>query len=473
MFARTRNDTPAPYHAATVRTGMFFADAVRRLMRLMIALTFDRVLFFRLICLVLLAAVVGVASTAHGQEEPAVGNEEVAERDTTTSSQGTPYTTDRSIAYHVLATPAYVVHGATRPVGWAVKYLEERYPALFLGRLPPRGGLPLVDIGGPIRVKVGALLYDNELFGSDHSVRVDGLYGSGNAFQFSGHYQWPRPLGAGTDLDLRGNVVSNPRNKFFLGGNESDRGADRTVFMRRQVDVSASIGVHPPGDRIGGQFEMTYEHVDVDKPDQRLVDLQRSGLRPVTMLTSKISLGIGKTLGKRRTYFGTELLGQFSYSHEVGGDRFRYGRYVAELRQYVPVLFFPKSRRLLLRARVEQVDPIFGGESVPFFQQPGLGGQTSLRGFRYNRFQDMGSFLLTAEYRYPIWSNLDGVLFVDAGQVMPELETVAVDRFHVSYGGGVHLLNSRGLSARLEIAGGAEGIQSILTVEPNFRRITR
>lgn len=439
----------------------------------MIALPFDRILSLRLLCLVVLVAILGGGRTAHGQEKSPPTPDETVERDTTASPQRSPYATDRSIVYHVLAAPAYVLHGATRPVGWAVTYIEDRYPALFEGRLPPRGGLPLVDIGGPVRVMVGGLLYDNELFGSDHQLRIDGLYGSGNAFRFSGHYTWPRPWGRGTGLDLRANMFSNPRSKFYLGGNASDRGPDRTVFLRRQVDISASIGVRPPGGRIGGQFEMSYQNVDVDKADQRLVDLQRSGLRPVTLVTSKISLGVGKTLGKRRTYFGTELLGQFSYSHEVGGDRFRYGRYVAELRQYLPVGFFPKSRRFLLRARVEQVDPLFGGESVPFFQQPGLGGQTSLRGFPYNRFQDTGSFLLTAEYRYPIWSNLDGVLFVDAGQVMPELEAVEIDRFHVSYGGGIHLLSSKGLSARLEIAGGPEGVFSILTVEPNFRRLTR
>lgn len=414
-----------------------------------------------------------MGATSQDQSEPMTAHDSsrAVRSDTTDQPNQTPYQTERGVVYHLLASPAYVLHGATRPVGWAVKYLENRYPNLFEGRLPPRGGLPLVDIGGPARVMVGGLLYDNELFGSNHQLQVDGLYGSGNAFRFSGHYHWPTPVGPGTDLDLRAHVFSNPRSKFYLGGNASDRRRDRTVFVRRQADVSASVAVHPPDDLIGGQLQMRYEHFDVDKAEQRLVDLQRSGLRPVTLVTSTISLGVGKTLGKRRPYFGTELLGQLSYSHEIGGDRFRYGRYAAELRQYLPVLFFPENRRLLLRAQLEQVDPLFGGQSVPFFQQPGLGGQTSLRGFRHNRFQDTGSFLLTAEYRYPIWSNLDGVLFVDAGQVMPELEDIAVDRFHVSYGGGIHLLGSSGLSARLEIAGGPEGVLTIVTVEPNFRRL--
>jgi outer membrane protein assembly factor BamA len=96
-----------------------------------------------------------------------------------------------------------------------------------------------------------------------------------------------------------------------------------------------------------------------------------------------------------------------------------------------------------------------------------------LRGFSSNRFQGKGSLVLNAEYRYPIWSNWDAVLFVDSGQVFTELSTVAADRLRWSYGGGIHMLNRKGLSFRFEVAGSTEGVRTILTIDPTFRRLGR
>jgi outer membrane protein assembly factor BamA len=397
--------------------------------------------------------------------------------DSTAHPNQQPYATERSIAYHVLAAPAHLLHGATRPVGWAVRYAERRIPMLFEGRLPTRGGIPLADFGGPVQFMGGALLYDNQLFGSEHSARVEGLYGSGNAFRFKGQYQWPAPFGKGTDLDLSVNYFSNPDSRFFLGGNAAAPTADATSFARRQVDATVGVDVRPRTGPVGGRLNLRYEHVDADggtgRRGTRLVEAAPPGLQTAHLLTPQLTVGLARTNDGRRTALGTEVLLQLHYTHDLCGDRFRYGRYVAEIRQYVPVLLFPDSRRLVLRGRLEQVEPLFGGESVPFYHLPSLGGQTALRGFRHNRFQNDGSLVLNAEYRYPIWSNVDAVAFVDAGQVFPELSAVTADRLHWSYGGGVHLLNSSGISFRFEVAGSAEGARTILTVEPSFRRVPR
>jgi hypothetical protein len=77
------------------------------------------------------------------------------------------------------------------------------------------------------------------------------------------------------------------------------------------------------------------------------------------------------------------------------------------------------------------------------------------------------------EYRYPIWSNLDALLLVDTGQVFDTFGDVAADRFHWSYGGGLHLLTESGLGFRFEVAGSSEGVRTILTVDSSFRRSAR
>jgi hypothetical protein len=50
---------------------------------------------------------------------------------------------------------------------------------------------------------------------------------------------------------------------------------------------------------------------------------------------------------------------------------------------------------------------------------------------------------------------------------------VAADRFHWSYGGGLHLLAGSGLGFRLELAHSPEGVRTILTVAPSFQRSAR
>jgi outer membrane protein assembly factor BamA len=381
------------------------------------------------------------------------------------------------VAYHVLATPAYLLHGVTRPLGWGVRYVEQRFPDLFKPRRPPRGALPLVELGGPTGFLAGLAVYDNQLFGSAHSARVKGLYGGPDTFEAEASYQLPSPLGRGSTLGLHVNGFSDPRRPFFVNGNANDLRTDEARFSRDQIDVTARLNVAPPSSSFRGQVDLLYEYVDVravrGPKGDLLPQISPSGLGSATLLTSQLTLAADFTEGGRRTARGTEAILRLDYTHDLTGNRYQYGRYVAELRQYLPVGIFPPSRRLALRGRLEHVAPLFNGAAIPFYQLPGLGGQSTLRGFRPNRFRNDGALVLNAEYRYPIWSNLDALVFVDAGQVYDRLAEVNIDRFHWSYGGGLHLLHRRGLSARFEVAGSTAGVRTILTVEPTFRRLAR
>jgi len=410
-------------------------------------------------------------SAAKGKRPPPVA------ADTSTHPNQRPYVTDRSLAYHVLASPAYVLHGVTRPLGWSLRYVEQEFPNLFRPRRAPQGILPLVELGGPTGFLGGLALYDNRLFGSNQAARVEGLYGGPNTFEVEGSYEVPTPLGPGTRFQFVANFFSDPSSEFFLDGNESTPQADETIFGRDQLDVTASLEMAPPDRVLRGQLDLLYEHTDTRQGDgirgERIAQASPAGLGAVDLFTSRLALGLDYTEGRPRTYRGTEVVLRLDYTHDLTTDRFQYGRYVAEVRQYLPVGFFPNSRRLALRGRLEQTEPLFDGTAVPFYQLPSLGGQSMVRGFGSNRFQGKGSLVLNAEYRYPIWSTWDALVFVDTGQVFSELSTVAVDRFHWSYGGGIHMLNQQGLSFRFEVAGSSEGVRTILTVAPTFRRIAR
>lgn len=386
-----------------------------------------------------------------------------------------PYRTDRSIGYHILAAPAYVLHGATRPLGWGVKYLERNFPGFFEPEPRPRGVLPLIELGGPAGASAGFILYDNHLFGTDQKARLEALYGTRDFFELEVRYEVPRPLGAGTHLQLEGNFFSRPNERFYLDGNASERNQDEARFSRQQIDVMTRLQVGSDGGGVSGAIDLLYEHVDASAADDERGELiaDNPALVPLDLLTPRFELTLDASQGRPRTYAGTKMLLRLDYTHDLNGDRFRYGRYTAAVQQFVPVFFFPKTRRLALQARMEQVEPLWGGNAVPFYHLPRLGGQQTLRGFTSNRFRDNGSLLFSAEYRYPIWNQFDAVFFVDAGQVFDRFASVAFDRFRTSYGGGIHMLGGGGLSARFEIAGSVEGTQVILTVKPTFGRSPR
>lgn len=384
-----------------------------------------------------------------------------------------PYASDRTVAYHVLATPAYVLHGVTRPVGWAVLYLERNYPDLFEFRLGRRGVLPLFELGGPVGATVGAMLYDNRLFGTRQQVRVEGMIGARNFFEVRGHYKLPRPLGPGTQLRFVGNFFSEPKDRFFVGGMDSNRYTDAARFAREQVDIMGRLSVTPDDALFGGSLEVLYEHVEARPVEGAQPRIDRPGLTTSDLVTPRLGVTLDGTDGRPRTRAGTALTVQLGYTHDLSGDRFRYGRYVAAVHQYLPVFFFPSTRRLALRARVEQVHPVLGGEAVPFYQLPQLGGQRRLRGYLSDRFRDDGSVLFTAEYRYPVWNRLDAAFFVDTGQVFSALDEVAVSEFKTTFGGGFHLLSDNGISARFEVAWSVEGTEVILTVQPSFEPLRR
>lgn len=415
---------------------------------------------------------VGACSTA----EPAHARP-IHPADTTAqqrSTNVTPYESNRSIAYHVLATPAYLLHGATRPLGWTVKYLERNFPQLFKPEPQRRGVLPLVELGGPSGVAGGLALYDNHLFGTNQKARLEGLIGARDFFEVELRYERPRLFGPRTSFFVEANYFSEPEDRFYLGGIQAERSEDRALFSRNQFDVMTRVQYRPKG-RFNGALDVLYEYVDASSEEgdegAQLVGLP--GLEPTNLLTPRAEFVLDWTQGTQRVYAGTRVLLRLDYTHDLNGDRFRYGRYTAAVQQFIPVLFFPETRRLALRARLEQVEPIFGGEAVPFYHLPRLGGQQTLRGFISDRFRDTGSLLFSAEYRYPVWSRMDAVFFVDTGQVFSAFDEVSARDFRTTFGGGFHLLGGNGLSARFEVARSVEGVEIILTVKPAFGRAPR
>jgi outer membrane protein assembly factor BamA len=114
-----------------------------------------------------------------------------------------------------------------------------------------------------------------------------------------------------------------------------------------------------------------------------------------------------------------------------GGD-FSYWSYRGDIQHFLP-LSSDNRKVIALRATVE-TNLKKGGSAIPFFDLPIVGGSSTVRGFETRRFTDSSAMSLSAEYRYRIGRNFDWGLFIDAGQVAPQLGDFGLNRFHKGYG---------------------------------------
>lgn len=130
---------------------------------------------------------------------------------------------------------------------------------------------------------------------------------------------------------------------------------------------------------------------------------------------------------------GGNYVAEYTWYHDRSLGEFSFDRLDVDVQQYIP--FFNKSRRLALRARMTITDAD-AGQRVPFYLQPYVGGSDDLRGFRPYRFTGPNAMVYNAEYRWEIFSGLDGALFFDAAKIMEHWEHLDTGSLEMSWGFG-------------------------------------
>ena len=137
-----------------------------------------------------------------------------------------------------------------------------------------------------------------------------------------------------------------------------------------------------------------------------------------------------------------------------------------ELQQYIP--YFNKTRVIALRALATLAFEN-SGNTIPFYAQPKLGGNDSLRGFQRYRFYDKHALVLTAEHRWHAFSGLDMALFVDAGKVASRKADLDFNNLEVSYGLGFRFKLNEAYFMRIDFSGGREGLRFMWTFSDIFK----
>jgi outer membrane protein insertion porin family len=133
----------------------------------------------------------------------------------------------------------------------------------------------------------------------------------------------------------------------------------------------------------------------------------------------------------------------FGLSHPFIGSDWSFQTLDIDVRRYLAV-----ARHHIIAGRLLYRQS-FG--EAPFFYQPDFGGSELGRGFLPDRFIGRVGLYGQLEYRFPIVSILDGVLFADAGQVAGTVRELAWDGFQLCGGAGLRLAFSESSILALDL----------------------
>jgi len=140
-----------------------------------------------------------------------------------------------------------------------------------------------------------------------------------------------------------------------------------------------------------------------------------------------------------------------TYSDRDSGI-FSFRRYEAEAEGFVPLA---DSRVVVALHGWLAASDTAGGQLVPFYLQPSLGGANTLRGYTDYRFHDRNMLVLNLETRVALMTHMDAAVFLDAGNVAPRVGDLNLDKR--SYGAGLRFHARRNTFARIDVARGGEG----------------
>jgi outer membrane protein assembly factor BamA len=252
------------------------------------------------------------------------------------------------------------------------------------------------------------------------------------------------------------------RSLDFYGIGPDSKRTGRTAYRHEDTFVEGIAAFQPVrhlriGGSLGGLWASagTTNRKDIASTDSVF---DGSGAPGLTEATDYVRPGVFGQFDYRDDPAGPKSGGNYVFEYAWYNDRsagaFSFRRCDVDLQQYIP--FFNKTRRLALRARMSMTEPA-GADTVPFYLLPRLGGSDDLRGFRPFRFTDRNAVIYNAEYRWEIFSGLDGALFFDAGKVMPRRSQLSFADLEVSPGFGLRFNARNRTFMRLDVGFSHEG----------------
>jgi hypothetical protein len=274
-----------------------------------------------------------------------------------------------------------------------------------------------------------------------------------------GRLSLPRLAGGRVSADLHAQAYDYPQEDFFGLGPDSLREHHSKYGLRNTVLEAQSRVFATSWLSLGGGVAHLTPQVgggDGTHPVQSIFPpAALPGLESqpeFVRYEAVVDADLREPRGNARS--GGRYLLKYQHYDDREGSRHDFRRVDADVQQFISLL---RQRRVLaLRAFASASEATSGGQ-IPFYLQPTLGGPDDLRGFRRFRFRDANVLLFQVEYRWEIFTAVDGAIFYDAGKVASRTKDLSLRDMESDYGIGFRFGTINGIFLRVEGAFGSSG----------------
>lgn len=346
--------------------------------------------------------------------------------------------------------------------------LRERW-RMYLDALHARGIFPVFGGSGEGTGVGGGLTY---LIGQEKQsqFRLDLKITTSNYEEFD--LSWAQALGR-SRLFLEGSYQWRPQENFYGLGHNSLK-SQHTNFALRQTWTGLRYEVAPIRRIVAGaEYKVAWlAALPGTNPAVSTVDVYFPDLPGYGTQTRLHSVGAYLTLNAiREEYqFGGSLHLGASYQRGIGRNNLlKYYSYEIQTEGRLPIA--SKRSAIVGQANIEFNRKSANSDAIPFYLLPHIGGSSTLRGFRLDRFYGMNLFLLSLEYRYRLHPNFEAIPFFDEGQIFDRTEDLRWLNWHRNYGFAFRYRAGaeKGTVVRLELGHSSEGLQLHLSFGDRVR----
>jgi hypothetical protein len=252
----------------------------------------------------------------------------------------------------------------------------------------------------------------------------------------------------------------------------NDSSADnRSSYRFKQPYLTTALEVRPTRRVLRARGEVEWSEWS-QEPGQRDPSIE-------TVFTPESAPGLGARVQYLRSTatVGFDFRTAADYSRRggylgVSGHDYndRDGKYGFTQIDYTAIQHIPILREawvISLQGTVSQAREK-GGELIPFFMMPALGGGSNLRGYSAWRFRDRNRMLLQAEWRIMFNRFLDGAFFYDTGKVTAHAADLDFDDLRSDFGFGVRFHGPLTTPLRIDLAKSKEGFNLVFSSQSVF-----
>ena len=408
------------------------------------------------------------------------GLRETASGDPIVKVTAPPVDVARRIIFFPLELPAWVLRLATLPVGMLFDLVEknrvaERVADALSNKEKTIWAYPIIEGGLGSGFGGGAGFNAVNLFGKGVNVKLtyknhinlsqsaSAAAGKPDAFELigrpvslAGRVEWSRPtdqayygIGPSTTQSMLGSYMEN---ETVVGA-----GAAWEFFPGLTINTGLAYDVATTGQNTHGSGPA----VDTAFPPWAIpgfggwIHYLVPGLKLQYDTRDNVSLPTG----------GGIYTASVSRYQSLGSGDYSFNQYELDARHFFR-LWRPRMVFVLHGGIVAQQET--GGGEIPFYRLATLDVNSPLRGFNAGRFRDRNLIVLNAEYRFPVWDALDGVLFFDTGRVFHSFSDFTVNDFKYSGGGGLRLRALGLMLLRFDLAYGGEGIKTLVGISKSL-----